>query len=528
MRIVPMTAMMMTMLALLVGLAMLLLSGNAIADATGTVVAGRPTSANCTENFFTQNIDHFNWAKPLNDKFTYRQRYFICDQYADLSNPKTPIFFYFGNEDDVTLYVNNTGLMWENAASYKALLVFAEHRYYGKSKPFPAGTPGCMNWLTTEQAMADYATLIRDLKQDLNLTPAPVIGFGGSYGGMLAAYFRRKYPDIVDGVIAGSAPIWAFSGLTPAYDYYGFNNIIADDASSKGGASDHCRNNFKAIQPRIMAIASTQHGRHMLSQQLRLCKPLASDQDAYNILLWAQNAWAYMAMGDFPYASGYIVHGRGKLPPYPVREACKPLSDPQLPANDTKFISALRDAMDVYYNYTHTEPCFDLFPATSIPRLGHHPHHLLSRPRPAAAVAAAQCTGDWGYQFCTEMVMPSSQGGPKDMFWPALPFDLNETIKQCQQQWGVTPRPLWAPLNLASKDLTDVSNMVLSNGGLDPWRAGGVVTNVSDSVVAVVIESGAHHIDLMFSDPADPPDVIAARRLELQHISRWINQHNQQ
>jgi hypothetical protein len=38
---------------------------------------------------------------------------------------------YAGNEADVTLYVNNTGLMWENAAVFNALLIFAEHRYYG-------------------------------------------------------------------------------------------------------------------------------------------------------------------------------------------------------------------------------------------------------------------------------------------------------------------------------------------------------------------------------------------------------------
>ena len=26
---------------------------------------GRPTAANCTEEFFQQTIDHFNWGKPL-------------------------------------------------------------------------------------------------------------------------------------------------------------------------------------------------------------------------------------------------------------------------------------------------------------------------------------------------------------------------------------------------------------------------------------------------------------------------------
>ena len=43
---------------------------------------------------------------------------------------------------------------------------FGEHRYYGESLPFEAGTPGCMSWLTTEQAMADFAYLIDHLRSD--------------------------------------------------------------------------------------------------------------------------------------------------------------------------------------------------------------------------------------------------------------------------------------------------------------------------------------------------------------------------
>ena len=93
----------------------------------GVGASKAPSSANCSELFFEQNIDHFNWA-PTGGQTpgsTFQQRYFVCDQHWH----HKAVFFYFGNEDDVTLYVNHTGLMWENAAQFGAMLIFAEHRY---------------------------------------------------------------------------------------------------------------------------------------------------------------------------------------------------------------------------------------------------------------------------------------------------------------------------------------------------------------------------------------------------------------
>ena len=52
--------------------------------------------------------------------------------------------------------------------------------------------------------MADFATLIWQLKQEARDPDLPVVGFGGSYGGMLATWFRAKYPHLMDGAIAGS------------------------------------------------------------------------------------------------------------------------------------------------------------------------------------------------------------------------------------------------------------------------------------------------------------------------------------
>jgi pimeloyl-ACP methyl ester carboxylesterase len=67
-------------------------------------------------------------------------------------------------------------------------------------------------------SQADYALLIGQLKIEHNAAAAPVVAFGGSYGGMLAAWIRIKYPNVVDGAIAASAPIWGLPLTSNAVD----------------------------------------------------------------------------------------------------------------------------------------------------------------------------------------------------------------------------------------------------------------------------------------------------------------------
>ena len=153
-------------------------------SADGKESKGRPTPlSRCTEKWRDAKLDHFSFPLTTEIK-TFKQRFFVCQEHW---RPGGSILFYAGNEADVTLYLNNTGLLWELAPHFNSLIVWAEHRYYGKSKPFGMGggiyrNATTMAWLTTEQAMADYAELIFELKQQLNDTNVPVIVAGGSYG----------------------------------------------------------------------------------------------------------------------------------------------------------------------------------------------------------------------------------------------------------------------------------------------------------------------------------------------------------
>jgi len=74
---------------------------------------------------------------------------------------------------------------------------YVQHRFYGESIPYGgdkevayknASTQG---YLSSTQALADYATLILNLKNNLTAKESPVVVFGGSYGGsMLASYLH--------------------------------------------------------------------------------------------------------------------------------------------------------------------------------------------------------------------------------------------------------------------------------------------------------------------------------------------------
>ena len=65
-----------------------------------------------------------------------------------------------------------------------------------------------------------------------------------------------------------------------------------------------------------------------------------------------------------------------------------------------------------------------------------------------------------------------------------------------------------------------------SNGLIDPWSSGGVMENQSRTVIAIVIEGGAHHLDLRSSNRDDPESVVAARDLEKRIIKGWIHGYN--
>ncbi|XP_069825817.1 lysosomal Pro-X carboxypeptidase [Dendropsophus ebraccatus] len=453
----------------------------------GSVVQSDPTYETF---YFDQKIDHFGFFEDS----TYRQRYLVSDTHW--RKPGGPILFYTGNEGDITLFSNNTGFMWDIAEELGAMLVFAEHRYYGESMPFgnlSYSDPKYLNYLTSEQALADFAILIRFLKGSSESKDSPVIAIGGSYGGMLAAWLRMKYPHVVVGALAASAPIWQFEDLVHCNLYY---QIVTNDFKKSGpGCAESITKSWSAIN----RMFQSDDGIRWLSAAFHLCSPLKCQDDAAAFKNWLSETWVNLAMVNYPYPANFLE----PLPAWPIKEVCKNLKNPNL--DDKELLQNLFQAINVYYNYTGNTPCLN----TS-----------------QTAVGSLDDLG-WSYQACTEMVMPFCSDGVTDMFEPQT-WNFEAFSDDCYKQWGIRPRPKWITSVYGGKNITAASNIIFSNGDLDPWSAGGVKQSLSDSLVAILITDGAHHLDLRSNNAYDPRSVIEARALEVAYMKKWIKEHSQQ
>uniref|UniRef100_A0A3P8PKX4 Serine protease 16 n=1 Tax=Astatotilapia calliptera TaxID=8154 RepID=A0A3P8PKX4_ASTCA len=142
------------------------------------------------------------------------QRFFVNEAYWQ--HPDGPVFLYIGGEGPLVEYDVLTGHHSDMAEEHGALLLALEHRFYGDSiNPDGLKTENLAD-LSSQQALV--LTLYH---QNFNLTHRNTwISFGGSYSGALSAWFRGKFPNLVYGAVASSAPVKA------KLDFSEYNNVI--------------------------------------------------------------------------------------------------------------------------------------------------------------------------------------------------------------------------------------------------------------------------------------------------------------
>eukprot|EP00897_Mesotaenium_endlicherianum_P004353 jgi/Mesen1/3946/ME000209S02951 len=409
---------------------------------------------NWTAHTYQQTLDHFSFgAKGYQ---TFEQKYLINDEHWIGPALGGPIFVYFGNEGPIEWFAKNSGFVWETAADFGALLVFPEHRYYGDSLPFGSTEEAykdaeSLAYLSAEQALADMATLLTDLRGNLSAEGCPVVMFGGSYGG---TWFRLKYPHIALAALASSAPILQFDDVVPSDTFYNIRE------------SRSCFETIRHSWAVLTDVAASADGLADLTRKFHLCEPL---KELAELTEWLESAYSYLAMVDYPVPADFLM----PLPSHPIREVCRRMDSLPQGNSTASVLDRVFAGISVYYNYSG-----------------------------------------------------QSDNANTSMFAPS-DWNLTAYEEFCQQQYGLRPRPHWILTEFGGRNITHTlkifgSNIIFSNGKLDPWSGGSVLADISDSVVALAIADGAHHLDLRASTLDDPQSVIEQRRKEQAYLRRWL------
>ncbi|KAI6240177.1 putative effector protein [Aphelenchoides fujianensis] len=429
-----------------------------------------------TEEYYeNMPVDHFSFA----DTRTYSLRYFLnLTHYA----AGGPIFFYTGNEGNLESFAVNTGFMWDNAPEYKAALVFVEHRFYGKSLPFGNDSFSKLEnlgLLSSEQALADFAEVITFLKNKVDSS------------GMLSAWIRIKYPHLVDGAIAASAPVFWFQNAGLPENSYA--HIVSRTFKLSGCSLRAIVASFAALPE----LSKTQEGIDYINDVLRLKgeSQVQSADDTDFILNQIYDIMDNVAMVDYPYEANFLK----KLPAWPVKAMCQSL---HTKGEDLKEqVKALYPILNVWLNGTGDVADFCL------------------RGKKCGDDDQLGAYQGWNWQL------------REDVFPSTCPYQSDQERDRCKNSYGSLGykstlfRPNWVLENYG-RDFPTATNIVFSNGFLDPWSAGGwrLEPTTEGSLISLIIEEGAHHYDLRANHPNDTSYVREARRIEKLHISRWIQE----
>ncbi|KAL4512289.1 hypothetical protein ABPG72_005291 [Tetrahymena utriculariae] len=398
--------------------------------------------------YFDQLIDHLGFE--TGDK-TFKQKYLIKDDYYRYD--KGPILFYCDNEAPVEFSFGGAGFMHTTLAKeLNALVVFMEHRYFGGLSPLAQKK----NLLRKEI----INTLLKSLGCEDN--ECPIVVFGASYGGMLSAWIRMKFPKIIDASLASSTPIFLYENREGVDETLFFK--VVTDTYDQNGCSKQIHSAMKILtgligSPLPSFLFKKQYKKVLdeINQGMKTCKPI-TDQNNLNVLrTYIDSAYGYMSM--FNYHKKVILFQRCLL--------------------GLQTILAVKKFVDVYYDFEEQKKCIH-FNTGSTGDVNTSGYKILS---------------------CADIVQPIHPNGITDMFYNQ-PWDKDLYQQYCEETFGLTPSYDYV-LNFYGGKNDDEMN---------------------DDLTIINMYAAGHCSDLRLSQIGDVERVIQARIEEEKYIKRWIQE----
>ena len=445
------------------------------------------------DRWFTQRLDHFNEAETR----TWKQRYFVNDTFH---KPGGPVFLMIGGEGEASAMWLVEGAWIEYAKQYNALCLQLEHRFYGKSHPTEDMSTENLRFLSSEQALSDLANFRNAMVSELKLQGSKWIAFGGSYPGSLAAWFRLKYPHLVDGSIATSAPIFAQLNFK---EYLG---VVRDSLATTG---DSCVKNIQAATEQLEKMLSTSKGQKQVKEHFQLCDDIdmTNKKDIANLFS--------TLTGNFENVVQYNKDNRAFEGAVGTNITIDTLCGLM---TDTKIGSELERYawVNMLIVKTYSMKCVDFSYKNMIKEL--------------QAVdwssSASEGGRQWTYQTCTEFGYYQSSDLVDQPFGHM--FNLKFSTDQCSDIFGPKFSQAFIQQGVNNTNTNyggyglKLTKVVFPNGSIDPWHALGITKDISPDATAIYIKGTAHCANMYPASDDDLPQLTEARKNIAKLIGQWL------
>ncbi|XP_060847785.1 putative serine protease K12H4.7 [Rhopalosiphum padi] len=453
---------------------------------------------NAEDEWFTQKLDHFNHT----DNRTWKQRYQVnLDYYKD----DGPVFLMIGGEGEISAKWMRSGSWIDYAKEFNALCFQLEHRYYGESHPTEDLSTSNLVYLNSEQALADLAEFIINIKIKYKISStAKWVAFGGSYPGSLAAWLRMKYPHLIHIAVSSSGPLLA------KIDFKEYFMVVENALATY---KPECVSQIKEANQMINVLLKTDHGAKIVEKKFKLCDPLDRKNDK-----------------DVSYLFEILADNFAEIVQYN--------KDNRHYSNPDRSSVTIETLCDIMVNKSIPTP-LDRYAAVNSKLLSVHKaecqdniySQLIDFYRNTSWNSSAAGGGrQWTYQTCTEFGFYQTSSQDNHVFGHNFPIDF--FINLCMDIFGKSYNAellsdAVGRTNTMFGDLNIIESRVLFiHGSVDPWHALGITHARTKNNVAIFINGTAHCANMYPPASSDLPELTQARTTIRAYLKEWLAEND--
>ncbi|XP_047248245.1 thymus-specific serine protease isoform X2 [Girardinichthys multiradiatus] len=444
------------------------------------LASGHQPLKHVKEGRIYQPLDHFNRQNVK----TFPQRFIVNEMYWQ--RPDGPVFLFVGGEGPIYDFDVLAGHHVDMAKEHRALLLAVEHRFYGDSiNPDGLKTENLAD-LSSQQTLADLAVVHQYISQSFNLSCRNTwISFGGSYSGSLSAWFRGKFPSLVYGAVASSAPVKA------KLDFSEYNSVVGLSLMNEAvGGSEKCL--AKVREAFVLVEAALIDGNFTkVAEDFACCQTPRNPDDQSELM---QNL-ADIIMGTVQYNEEGVLMS--------IKELCGVMTDESEEKEAEMEAYNHLVKLSQMYRSTSQEQCLDISHEKTVKDL-----------MDTSLKTRRRAERQWTYQTCTEF------GFYQTCEDTACPFSgmltLQAQTKLCARVFGISQHSLPARIAFTNSyyggDNPHTHRVLYVNGGVDPWKELSVVQDSSEEAQTVFIKDTAHCADMSRERLTDHHSLRKARK----------------